>query len=123
MQIWKWRNLKRPIVDQCRTAPRLDAADIPNIKIINEADKPEIKLINISRRGALIEVHERMSPGSSICLQLVMDENVHFIKGRIIGHRSFSMNSGVFKIAIAFDEDFGNLPSSDDLLEDEDFLK
>ena len=123
MQLFKWRSPKRPIVGENRAAPRFDASDIPNLRIINEGDEPEAKLINISRRGALIESRERMLPGTCIYLQLAVDENIHFVRGRIIGHRNSSTNGGVFKTAIAFDEEFTSLPSSDNMLVDEDFLK
>jgi hypothetical protein len=123
MQLFKWRSLKRPIVGENRTAPRFDTSDIPNLRIICDGDEPEAKLINISRLGALIESREHMLPGTSIYLQLALDENIHFIRGQIIGQRSSSMNGGVFKIAIAFDEEFTSLPSIDNLFEDEDFLK
>ena len=123
MQLFKRRSLKRPIVGENRAAPRFDASDLPNLRIICDGDRPEAKLINISRRGALIESRERMLPGTSIYLQLAIDDNTHFIRGRIIGHRDSSMNGRVFKIAIAFDEEFTKLPSSSDMLEDDDFLR
>ena len=123
MQLLKWWRPQNPIVRENRTAPRYDTSDIPNLRIIGDGGGPEAKLVNISRRGALIESREHMLPGTSIYLQLAIDENVHFVRGRIIGNRSFSMNRGVFKIAIAFEEDFTSLPSSNNLLEDEDFLR
>ena len=123
MQLLNWRRPKRSIVGENRTAPRFDASDIPNLRIICDGDGLDAKLINISRRGALIESREGMLPGTYVYLQLAMDENIHYIRGRIIGHRSSSMNGRAFKIAIAFDEDFTALPSSDNLHEDEDFLK
>lgn len=118
MQLFKWRSLKRPLVGEKRTEPRIDASDIPNLRIISDSDEPEAKLINISKLGALIETHEPMLPGTSIYLQLAIDENIHFIRGQIIGHRNSSMNDGIYKIAIAFDEEFTNLPLKNNLLED-----
>lgn len=123
MRLFKWRSPKRPIVGEIRKAPRFDISDIPNLRIICDGDEPEAKLINISRRGALIECSEYISSGTSIYLQLAVDENLHFVKGRVIGHRGSSMNGGAFKTAIAFDDDFTNLPSSANLPEDEDFPK
>ena len=123
MELLKWRRPKRSIVRDNRTAPRFDASDLPKLRIIGDGSGPEAKLINISRHGALIECREHMLPGTSIYLQLVIDENLHYIRGRIIRHRNSPMNGGAFKIAIAFDEEFTNLPSSNNFLEDEDFSK
>lgn len=121
MQLWKWRSRKHQIVEPFRTAPRFSASDIPNLRIICDGGGPEAKLINISRRGALIESREYLSPGTSLYLQLGIDENIHYIRGRVIDHRDSSINSGVFKTAIVFDDDFTKLPSGNNLLEDQDF--
>jgi hypothetical protein len=123
MQLFKWRSPKGPLVEENRSAPRFDASDIPQLRIISDSGAPEAKLINISRRGALIESREHLLPGDSIYLQLAIDENLYYVRGQIINHRNSSMNGGISKIAIAFDEEFTSLPPSDDLLEDEDFLK
>jgi len=118
MRLFKSMNQKRSILEDDRKAPRFDAADIPNLRIISDSGGPEAKLINISRSGALIESREHMLPGTCVYLQLAIDENIHYIRGRIINQRSPSTNDRAFEIAIEFDEDFTILPSSTALLED-----
>jgi hypothetical protein len=99
-----------------RKAPRFDASAIPNLKIINQAGREEIKLINISRRGALIEGCERMSPGSHISLHLFIAKSVYPLKGRITRCDLSPANNKVpqYKSAVEFDEDFALLPASTD---------
>jgi hypothetical protein len=94
-----------------RRAPRFDASAIPSLKSAHQIGGPEIKLINISRGGALIEVQERLSPGTSFALQLVTAETVHLLHGRIIRCYVYAIGKVVqYRCAIAFDEDFTILP-------------
>ena len=58
-----------------RRAPRFDASAIPSLKSARQIGGPEIKLIDISRGGALIEIQERLLPGTNFALQLVTDRN------------------------------------------------
>jgi hypothetical protein len=117
------QRLKHQSIKDRRKAPRFDASVIPTLKNIRQVGGPEVELINISRVGALIESHDRMSPGSDISLQLVIGEDVFLLKGRIIRCSISSTNDAVFQSAIAFDEDFKLLPTTINLLEDENLLK
>ena len=94
-----------------RKAPRFDSSAIPSLRSVHLDEGPEIKLINISRVGALIEVQERMLPGSRVTLKFVTTEMVHSIKGRIVRCTVDSIDK-VFacQCAIAFDKDFTILP-------------
>ena len=96
-----------------RKAPRFDATAISNLKMVIQGDEHEVKLINISRGGALIEFSERMSPGSSISLHLLIANTIYNIRGRITRCGLSSMNNKVpqFQSAIAFDKDFMLLPA------------
>ena len=102
--------LQKNIVNR-RKAPRFDASAIPSLKSVHLDEGPEIKLINISRVGALIEIQERMLPGSRVSLKFVTSEMVHFIDGRIVRCNVDSIDK-VFscQCAIAFDKDFTILP-------------
>ena len=94
-----------------RKAPRFDASAIPALRSVHLDGGPKIKLINISRVGALIEVQERMLPGSRVTLKFVTAEMVHFIKGRIVRCNVDTIDRGfACQCAIAFDKDFTILP-------------
>ena len=106
MQLLKSMKMKRFAVRDNREAPRFDATEIPNLRIISDLGGPEAKLINISRRGALIESPEYMPPGTSVYLQLARDENIHYIRGRTIDH-GFSLiatSAGIRLRTDPFDE-------------------
>jgi hypothetical protein len=97
-----------------RRAPRFDASAIPSLRSVHLGEGPGIKLINISRVGALIETHERMSLGSSVSLKFVTTEIVHSIKGRIVRCNADSIDKvSACQCAIAFDKDFTILPSAE----------
>jgi len=98
-----------------RKAPRFGASAIPSLKSIHQVEGPEIKLINISRGGTLIETQERMSPGSSVSLQLVTTETVYLLEGRVL--RCYVNKIGkvlTYQCAIAFDEEFTILPPGEE---------
>lgn len=99
-----------------RKAPRFDASAIPSLRSVHLDEGPGIKLINISRVGALIEIHERMVPGSRVSLKFVTTEMIHFMEGRIVRCNVDSIDK-VFscQCAIAFDKDFTILPPADEI--------
>jgi len=105
----------QPVKDR-RKSPRFDASAIPNLKIISQVGRDKIKLINISRRGALIEGCERMSPGSNIALHLFIAKSVYPLRGRITRCDLSPADNPVpqYRSAIEFDEDFKLLPASTD---------
>ena len=82
-------------IEERRKARRFDASAIPNLKIINQAGRDENKMLNISRRGALIEGRELMSPESSISLHLFIAKSAYPLKGRITRCGLSSTNSNV----------------------------
>ena len=97
-----------------RRAPRFDASAIPSLRSVHIGKGPGIKLINISRVGALIETHERMSIGSSVSLRFVTAEIVHSIEGRIVRINGDPIDRvSACQCAIAFDKDFTILPSAE----------
>jgi len=99
-----------------RSAPRFDASAIPSLRSVHLDEGPGIKLINISRVGALIEIQERMVPGSRVSLKFVTTEMVHFIEGRIVRCNVDTIGKGFScQCAIAFDKDFTILPPADDI--------
>ena len=97
-----------------RTAPRFDPSVIPAFRYISRIGGSTIKLVNISRGGALVESRERISVGAGIALRLTTDEDVHFIKGRIVRSRTSPRMGRVFQSAIAFREDLTIIPASTD---------
>ncbi len=105
---------EQPKIEKRRKAPRFDASAIHTLKSISRIGGPTVKLINISRRGALVEGRERISPGSSIALRLTTEKDVFFVKGRIIRSRTLPKIGRVFQSAIVFKEDFALLPASTD---------
>ncbi len=107
-------SLRRKKTDSSRNAPRFDAPAMLALKCISLAEGHKVKLINISRRGALIESRDRMSPGSTISLRLTTEKTVYFIKGRIVRSSSSPMSGRVFRSGIAFHEDFTILPEGAD---------
>ncbi len=101
------QSLQRQKVGNRRTALRFDASAIPAFKSISQVGGPAVKLINISRRGALIEGREYMSPGSRIALQIITEEAANTVKGRIIRcWPESTKGQASYKLVIAFDEDF-----------------
>ena len=94
-----------------RNAPRFDASAIPSLKSVHLVEKMGVKLINISRSGALIEAQERMSPGSSVSLQLVTKEKVYLLEGKILRSCVYAIDKELtYQCAIAFDEELTILP-------------
>ncbi len=112
--------LKHQNVGDRKTAPSFDASAIAGFQSIYRVGGSEVKLIIISRSGALIESPELLSMGSSITLQIVTAEEVHMVKGQIIGrtinYRISSSNKKTLhcEAVIAFDKDFTILPASAD---------
>jgi len=106
-----------------KRATRFNATAVPALKKIAQVGGPKTKLINISRSGALIEGREYLLPGSSISLQITVDEAEHIIRGRIVRVRASSKSKREFQIAIAFDKDFTILPESIEEIDDNNFLK
>jgi hypothetical protein len=97
-----------------RRAPRFDASAIPSLRSVHLGEGPGIKLINISRVGALIETHERMSIGTSVSLRFVTTEIVYSIEGRIVRINVDPIDrASACQCAIAFDKDFTILPSAE----------
>lgn len=113
-------SLSRQKDAKSRKAPRFDASVLLNFKSISRVGGIKVKLINISRRGALIESRERMSPRSHIFLRVTTDKAVYLIKGRVVRCSIPSMKGRVFQSAIAFNEDFTILPAGLD--DDSEFL-
>jgi len=94
-----------------RQAPRFDASAIPSLRSVYLDGGPRVKLINISRVGALIEIQERMLPGSRVTLKFVTAEMIHFVEGRIVRCSVDSIDKVCScQCAIAFDKDFTILP-------------
>ena len=101
-------------IDDRRAVPRFDASVIPALRSISRIGGSTVKLINISRRGALVESRERISQGSTIALRLTTENEVYFIKGRVISSSTSPKIGRVFQSAVAFKEDFSFLPVSAD---------
>ena len=106
-QLWS----RQSIVD-CWRATRFNASAIRTLISLNIVRGPEAKLINISKRGALIESPEYISPASRISLRLVTAEEAYLIKGRIIRCSASSKKDNALKyqFGIVFDEDFASMP-------------
>ena len=118
------QRMKRQSGEEKRKIPRLDIYfAMPTLISANWAGGSEVELINISRRGALIDSRERMSPGSSVSLRFITAETTYVIKGQIARCGTSLKNNRVFQSAIAFEEDFTILPEVINMLEDRDFLK
>ncbi len=107
-------NLKRKKTTQTRTAPRFDASSLVALKSVSQAGGLKVKLINISRRGALIESRNRLSPGSSVSLQLTSEKAVYFIKGQVVRSKASLRNNRMFQSGITFHKDFTILPAGTD---------
>jgi hypothetical protein len=80
------------------------------LKSVGQFGGNQVKLINISRRGALIESRERLSPKTSISLRLTTKKSVYIVKGRIVRSSPSPLNKREFQSAIAFHEDFKIMP-------------
>lgn len=122
------RNQKGQNLEERRKAPRFDLFfSMPTLKSIHRADGLEVDLINLSRRGALIDSPERISPGSGIFLRVITEETTYTFKGRVTRCSISPMNARTFQSGIEFDEEFTFLPASIESLEwfecDEDPLK
>jgi hypothetical protein len=118
---------KRQDVADKRAAPRFSVSVMPTSKTIIQNDWFEVDMINISRRGALINSHQRMTPGSSVFLRVITEETTYIIKGRTARCSISPTKHRRFKLGIEFNEDLTPLPESIELLElfegSEDFLK
>jgi hypothetical protein len=104
-------NRKREKTAKSRTTTRFDASAMPALKSISQVKGDKVKLINISRRGALVEGHNRLSAGSSISLRLTAEKAVYFIKGRVVRSRTDPKRPRIYQSGIAFHEDFEILPA------------
>jgi len=109
--IQREKNLKREKTAKSRNTPRFDASAMPSLKCISQVRGDKVKLINISRRGALIEGHNRLSAGSTISLRLTTEKSVYFVKGQVVRSRANPIRPRIFQSGIAFHEDFEILPS------------
>ena len=112
--IQRERDQKRKKTAKSRTAPRFDASSMPVLKSISQAGGLKVELINISRRGALIEGRNRLSPGSTVSLQLTSEKAVYYIKGRVVRSKASLKNSRLFQSGITFNKDFTILPAGTD---------
>lgn len=108
------QSLRRNKRAKTRTAPRFDGSTMLALKSISRVEGHKVKVINISRRGALVESRDRLSPGSTISLRLTTDKTVYFIKGRVVRSRKSPTSGRMYQSGISFYKDFEFLPAGDD---------
>jgi hypothetical protein len=99
-----------------RKAQRLHPSALPSLKSVRLVPGSEIRLINVSSGGALLESDNRILPGANICIRLVAEDVLYFLRGRVLQSRASSIRGSAltYECRVAFDEEFSLLSSNAD---------
>jgi hypothetical protein len=71
----------RPVVGW-RRFPRHPATRLPSLRASILAG-PDVRVINVARGGMLVESDVRLTPGSGVCLNVTLGDQVYQIAGRV----------------------------------------
>lgn len=92
-------------VSDRRSAPRHPAHRLPSLRA-NLLAGPDVAVINVSRGGILLESDVRLRPGSGVCLNLALDDEMHRIDGHVLHvDARIVQNKVVYRAGIRFDHD------------------
>jgi hypothetical protein len=98
-----------------RIHPRLHPSAIPDLRSIRLQGGGEANIINISKKGALLETQERVTPGAGISIRLVAADAVFLMRGRILRSRAKTLRESVpvYEAAIEFETELTVLGDAD----------
>jgi hypothetical protein len=98
-----------------RKAERLEPSALPSLKGVRLVPGSEIRLINISSGGALLESSDRILPDAKLCIRLIAEDALYFLRGRVLQSRAaLSGTSLTYECRVAFDQEFSLLSSNPD---------
>jgi hypothetical protein len=88
-----------------RRFPRHPAARLPSLRASILAG-PDVRVINVARGGMLVESDVRLTPGSGVCLNVTLGDQVYQVAGRV-SRVDASLNDGrvKYRAGIALDEE------------------
>jgi hypothetical protein len=88
-----------------RRTPRDEAHRLPTLRASLLAG-PDVAVLNVSRSGLLLESDVRLRPGSGICLNLVLDDEMHRLDCHV-SHVDATIVDGrvVYRAGVSFDRE------------------
>jgi hypothetical protein len=96
-----------------RKFPRHPATLLPSLRASILAG-PDVRVINMARGGLLVESDVRLTPGSGVCLNLTVGDELYQVAGRICRVDAALINGKVtYRAGIALDEEMAifDIPS------------
>lgn len=94
-----------PPVVAWRRHPRHPASLLPSLRASILAG-PDVQVVNVSRGGLLVEADVRLSPGSGVCLNVALGDQLYQVGGRICRVDAALVGGRVkYRAGIALDEE------------------
>ena len=94
-----------PPVVSWRRHPRHPASLLPSLHASILAG-PDVQVVNVSRGGLLVEADVRLSPGSGVCLNVALGDQLYQVGGRICRVDAALVGGRVkYRAGIALDEE------------------
>jgi hypothetical protein len=103
-----------PPVASWRKHSRHPASLLPSLRASILAG-PDVQVVNVSRGGLLVEADVRLSPGSGVCLNVALGDQLYQVGGRICRVDAALANGKVkYRAGIALDEEMAIFDLSPD---------